>query len=82
LVSNSKQSSVVHKLSDQLEVTVHTAYEEHPMSRKAHCDVYPGSDGRLADKPDELSLESDGKVEGGEEKTHRGIIDIADSVNV
>jgi hypothetical protein len=62
------QSSVVHKLSEQLEVTVHTAYEEHPMSHKTHCDAYPGSDGQLANnlKPDQLSV--DGKVEGRELK--------------
>jgi len=71
----------VHKLSKQLEVTVHTAYEEHSMSHQTHCDAYPGSEGQLADKPEELS--EDGRVEGGREgKTRRGIIDIADSVNV
>jgi hypothetical protein len=70
----------VHKLSNQLEVTVHTAYEEHPVSHETRCDAYPGSDGQLADKPDELNV--DGKVEGGEGKTHRGIIDIAYSANV
>jgi hypothetical protein len=53
----------VHKLSKQLEVTVHTAYEEHPMaSHETHCDAYLGSDGQLADKPEKLSV--DGKVEG------------------
>ena len=80
MVSNSKQSSVVHKLSRQLEVTVHTAYEEHQMSHEKPCDTYPGSDGQLTDKPDELSV--DGKVEGREGKPSRAIIDIADSVNV
>jgi hypothetical protein len=63
-----------------MEVTVHTAYEEHPMAHETHCDAYPGSDGQLADKPEVLSV--DGKVEGGEGKTRRAIIDIADSVNV
>jgi hypothetical protein len=63
----------VHTLQKQLEVTVHTAFEEHQMSR---CGVYDGSDGHLTDKPDELSVDS--KVEGLEEKTHRGVINIGD----
>jgi hypothetical protein len=79
LALNSKQSSagVAHKLSKQLEVTVHTAFEEHQMSQ---CDAYPGSDGQLTDKPDELSVDS--RVEYREEKTRRGVIDIGDSVDV
>jgi hypothetical protein len=80
LISNSKQSSAVHKLSKQLEVTVQTAYEEYPMSHEAHYEAYPSSDGQLADKSDELSV--DGRVEGREGKTRRAITDIADSVNV
>jgi hypothetical protein len=54
---------VPHQFSKQLEVTVHTAYEEHPVSHETHCDAYPGSDGQLAEKPDEVSV--DGKVERG-----------------
>ena len=71
--SNTKQSSsgAVHKLSKQLEVTVHTAFEEHQLSP---CDAYPVLDKQLSDKPDGLSLESG--VESREGKTRRGVIDI------
>jgi hypothetical protein len=81
LGSNSKHSSLVPKLSEskQMEVTVHTAYEEHPMSHETHCDAYPSSDGRLSDKPGKLGV--DGKVESREVKTHWAIND-ADPVNV
>jgi hypothetical protein len=67
----------VHKLSNQLEVSVHTTFEEHQMS---HCEAYPGLDGQLADKPDEFSVDS--KVEGREGKGRRSVIDIGDSMNV
>jgi hypothetical protein len=43
----------------------------------SQCDVYPGSDGQLTDKPDELSVDS--RVEGREEKTRR-VVDIGGSV--
>ena len=66
----------MHKLSKPLEVSVHTAYEEHQMSR---CDAYPVSDGQLTDKQDGLSVDS---IEGREGKTRRVVIDIGDSVNV
>jgi hypothetical protein len=56
LVSNSKHSSVLHPLSKQLEVTVHTAYEEHPVSHETQGDAYSGSDGQSTDKPDEVSV--------------------------
>jgi hypothetical protein len=82
LSSNTKQCSVVHKLSEQLEVTVHTAHEEHPTSHETHCDAYPGSDRKTADEPDELSVDGKPEVERGEGKTRRVIIDIADKVNV
>jgi hypothetical protein len=61
----------VHELSKQLEVTVHTAH-----------DAYPGSDGQMADKPDELRVDGKPEVERREGKTRRATIDIADSVNV
>ena len=51
-----------------MEVSVHTTYEEHQMS---HCEAYPGSEGQLTDKPDELSVDS--KVE---------VVDIGDHMNV
>jgi hypothetical protein len=44
LVSTNKDTAVVHIPSDRLEVSVHTTYEEHPMSH-------------LADKPHELGFE-------------------------
>jgi len=40
-----------------LEVTVHTGYEEYPMSQMNHCDPHP-------DKPRELDIGD--KVEGWE----------------
>jgi hypothetical protein len=47
-----------------LEVTVHKAYEEYPMSQMNH---YPSSDAQLSDKPpDEHG--SDDNVEGRDEK--------------
>jgi hypothetical protein len=77
--SNSKQSSVVHKLSKHLEVTVHTAYEEHPISHETHCEGYQGSDGQVGDKSD-AALSVDDKVEGLEGNTRQAIIDIHASV--
>ena len=44
LASTNKDTPVVHITSDRLEVSVHTSYEEHPMSQ-------------LADKPHELGSE-------------------------
>lgn len=76
LEPNSKQSSAA-KLSKRLEVTVHTAFEEHHISQ---CDGYPGSNGQLADKPDGLSVDSREECRGG--KTCPGVIDIGDSENV
>lgn len=64
----------MHKLSRQLEVTVHTAYEEHQISHETHCDGYQGSDGQAADKSDALSM--DDKVDGLEGNTRQAIIDI------
>ena len=67
----------MHKLSKKLEVTVHTDFEEHQMSK---CDACPGSDGQLTDKPDEFSVDSG--VEGHEEKIRReSVIDVGSSVN-
>ena len=45
------------------------------MSHETHCDTYPGSNGQLANKPDEVSV--DGKV-----GKNSSVIDIADSMNV
>lgn len=80
MASNSKHSSTAHKLSKQLEVTVHTDYEEHQLSQshQTHYDIFTGSDGQLAYKSDDLGV--DGKVEGREVKTCRAIIDKADNV--
>ena len=60
-----------------MEVTVHTAFEEHQLSP---CDVYPGSVGQMSDKPDELSVDS--RVESHEEKSRRGVMDIGNSMSV
>lgn len=58
--STAKNSSIVHIPSNRLEVTVHKAYEEYPMSP---MNSYPSSDARLADKP-ARELGSDDNVEG------------------
>jgi hypothetical protein len=64
--SSAKDSTVVHIPSDRLEVTVHKAYEEYPMSHMDTHGSYP-SDAHLADKPShELGL--DDNVEGRGEK--------------
>ena len=57
--SRTKNPSVVRIPSNRLEVSVHTAYEEYPMSSMKHCGPTP-------DKPRELDI--DDKVEGCEEK--------------
>lgn len=77
MISNSRHSSVAHQLSKQLEVTVHTSYEEHPVSHETQCDPYPGSDGQLAEKPDEVSMDG-----GPRRETRPMIIDSVDSMNV
>jgi len=57
LVSHTKDSSVVHIPSNQLEVTVHRAYHgEYPMSQTNHYSSYVSSDAQLTDKPHELGL--------------------------
>lgn len=61
-------SSVVYKPSKQLEVTVHTAYEEHAIAQ-AHRDACTGSYGQSADKSNELTMHD-----------KEAVIDIADSV--
>ncbi|KAF8499722.1 hypothetical protein F5888DRAFT_105780 [Russula emetica] len=52
-VSTNKDTAVVHIPSDRLEVSVHTAYEEHPISK-------------LADKPHELGFEDNTDTEDRE----------------
>src|SRR6267154_6553275 len=64
LVSTTKDTSIVHIPSNRLEVTVHRAYEEYPMSQMSR---YPSSDAQVADKtPHEIVL--DDSVEGRDEK--------------
>ena len=70
--SNWSPANAVPKLSKRLEVTVHTAFEEHQISQS---DGYPASNVQLADKPDELSVDSEEECREG--KTRR-----EDSVNV
>jgi hypothetical protein len=54
----SKHSPFVRVPSGRLEVTVHKAYEEHAMSHTNHFSAsYPSSDGRLNDKPHEISFD-------------------------
>lgn len=53
--------------SNRVEVTVHKAYEEYPLSQMNGCGSYPSSDPQLAEKPPhELDLEDN--VEGRDEK--------------
>jgi len=52
--SKSKNSSIIRIPNNQLEVAVHTSYEEYPMSQMNQCGPYP-------DKPPELDI--DDKVE-------------------
>ena len=60
MVSNIKDPSIVHIPSNRLEVSVHKAYEEYPMSAVNLSDSYPSSDAQLADKPrHELGLSDD-----------------------
>jgi hypothetical protein len=58
LVSKTKNPSVVRIPPNQLEVSVHTAYEEYPMSQMEHCGPNP-------DKRRELDI--DDKVKGCED---------------
>ena len=61
MVSGTKNSSIVHTIPpNQLEVTVHKAYEEYPMSQMNRCGSLPSSDAQVADKPPhELGLDDD-----------------------
>jgi hypothetical protein len=60
MVSNNKDSSIVHIASNRLEVSVHKAYEEYPMAPMNSSGSYPSSDAQLADKPRrELGLHDD-----------------------
>ncbi len=55
-MQTSKHSPVVHVPSSRLEVTVHSAYEEHAM--KHFGTQYTSSDGQLHDnKPHEISFD-------------------------
>jgi hypothetical protein len=66
-LSNNKDTSIVHIPSNRLEVTVHKAYDEYPMSQTNHYGSYPSSDTQLPNKSHELG--SDENVEGGEGKS-------------
>ena len=60
MVSGIKNSSIVQMPSNRLpvEVTVHKAYEEYPMSQMNRSGSYPSSDAQQADKPPrELGLD-------------------------
>ncbi len=62
--SNNKDTSIVHIPSNRLEVTVHKAYDEYPMSQANHYGSYRSSDTQLPDNSHELG--SDENVEGRE----------------
>ncbi|KAF8492837.1 hypothetical protein F5888DRAFT_880217 [Russula emetica] len=67
VVSSTAKGSPIHIPPNRLEVAVHRAYDEYPMSQMNNCGSYPSSDTQLADKPPhELCL--DDNVEGGDEK--------------
>jgi hypothetical protein len=51
-----------------LDITVHTAYEEYPMSPMDHCDSYVNSDAQLADSDKPHKINFDDNLEGREEK--------------
>jgi|HubBroStandDraft_1064217.scaffolds.fasta_scaffold423140_2 hypothetical protein len=60
MVSGIKNPSIVQIPSNRVpvEVTVHKAYEEYPMSQMNRSGSYPSSDAQLADKPPrELGLD-------------------------
>ena len=59
-VLKNKNPSVVRIPPNQLEVSVHTAYEEYPMSPMNHC-------GPIPDKPRELDI--DDKVKGCDDES-------------
>lgn len=61
---STKPSSVVH-MPSRLEVTVHTAYEEYPMSPTNQCALHLSSDAQLTDKPHELSFDESVEVREG-----------------
>lgn len=66
-VSNNKMPSIVHIPSNRVEVTVHRAFEEYPMSPMNGSDSYPSSNAQLADKlPHDLDLEDN--IEDRDEK--------------
>ena len=54
LTADTSHSSIVHIPSNWLEVIIHTAYEEYPMSQPNHFASCLGSDTQLTDKPHEL----------------------------
>jgi hypothetical protein len=58
-VSKTKNSSVVRLPPNQLEVSVHTTYEEYSMSQMNYCGPYPHK---------QRELDIDDKVEGCEGK--------------
>ena len=71
-LASSTKDSVVHIPSNRLEVTVHRAYEEHPMNQMNQMNQtvsYISSDAQLSDKPPhELAFEDNDNVENRDEK--------------
>jgi len=65
-ITNSEHAPFRHVSTNQLDVTVHRAYEEYPMKQTNHCDSYPSSDVQLPDKPREIKF--DDIMEGRAEK--------------
>lgn len=68
MVSGTNESSIVHIPSNRLEVTVHKAYEEYPMSDINRYGSHTSSDAQLANKPPRAGLGVDDNVYCHEEK--------------
>jgi hypothetical protein len=67
-ITNSRNAPFVHVSSNRMAVTVHRAYEEHPMSHTSHYSSNPRSDVQLQDSDKRHEITFDDSMDDRAEK--------------